>query len=112
MAEKKGKSKKSSTKRFGPRYGRRLKDKVAEIESGYRKKQKCPYCGKINVKREALGIWLCRSCKSKFTGRAYSIGKKAFPKMAKGVSLEETKPEPKEEDEDIEEEETQEVKNG
>jgi large subunit ribosomal protein L37Ae len=70
------KVKKLSTKRFGTRYGRRLKEKVAEIESNYRKRNKCPYCGKTNVKRIALGIWNCRSCKTKFTGRAYSILKK------------------------------------
>lgn len=70
------KRKKSSTKRFGARYGRRLKEKVAEIEAGHRGRHKCPYCSKKNVKRLAAGIWFCKSCKVKFAGRAYSIGKK------------------------------------
>lgn len=73
MADKK---KKLSTKRFGPRYGRRLKEKLAEIESGHRGRHKCPYCGKKGIKRLALGIWTCRLCKVKFAGKAYSMGKK------------------------------------
>ena len=67
---------KASTKRFGPRYGRRLKEKVAEIEKGHRGRHKCPYCGKKSAKRIALGIWSCKSCNAKFTGKAYSISKK------------------------------------
>ena len=33
-----------STKRFGARYGRKPKKKLAKIEEELRKKQKCPYC--------------------------------------------------------------------
>ena len=76
MAEKKG----YSTKRFGARYGRSLKEKVAEIEKLYRGRHKCPYCGKINAKRLAEGIWYCRSCKTKFAAKAYSIEKDIIPK--------------------------------
>ena len=57
--------------KFGARYGRRLKKKVAEIEKKLKQWHKCPYCRKLKVKREASGIWVCRSCKSKFTGKAY-----------------------------------------
>ncbi len=62
-----------STKRFGPRYGRKTKDNVAKLEAQYLNKQKCPYCNKVNVKRLAMGIWNCRSCSAKFAGKAYSI---------------------------------------
>lgn len=75
MAEKKKKRKSESTKRFGPRYGRRLKEKVAEIEKGHRGRHKCPFCNKKSVKRIAVGIWLCKSCNAKFAGKAYSMGK-------------------------------------
>jgi len=61
------------TKRFGARYGRKPKTKVANIEIQYRKKQKCPHCNKISVKRLAVGIWQCGSCLVKFAGRAYSL---------------------------------------
>jgi len=77
MAEK-GKYK--STKRFGARYGRRLKERFGKIEKEQRKKQKCPYCSANSVKRIALGIWECGKCNTKFTGKAYSVSKKVTTK--------------------------------
>ncbi|MFH1209373.1 MAG: 50S ribosomal protein L37ae [archaeon] len=62
-----------TTGRFGARYGRRLKVKVADIEKKLRGKHKCPYCNKLKAKRIASGIWICKNCNSKFTGKAYSI---------------------------------------
>jgi len=63
-------------KRFGVRYGRTLKHKLAKIEIEQKKKHKCPYCAKPKVHRLSYGIWECKSCKSKFTARAYTIGTK------------------------------------
>ena len=62
---------KSSVKRFGARYGKRVRDRVADIEK--LGTQKCPYCKANNVKREAMGIWFCNKCDSKFTGKAYKV---------------------------------------
>lgn len=59
--------------RFGARYGRRLRQKVAEIEKKLRQWHKCPYCNKERVRRVAAGIWFCKSCNSKFTGKAYGV---------------------------------------
>jgi len=59
--------------RFGVRYGRKLRVRVADIEKKSKGKHKCPYCNKMQVKRIALGIWVCKNCDSKFTGKAYSI---------------------------------------
>ena len=67
MATKKSRT----TGRFGTRYGKTPKNKVAKIESEMRMGHKCPYCNKKNVKREFAGVWKCRSCKVKFTGKAY-----------------------------------------
>ncbi|HLD02541.1 MAG TPA: 50S ribosomal protein L37ae [Candidatus Nanoarchaeia archaeon] len=67
------KDKTASTKRFGARYGAPLRKKVGAIEARYRSRQKCPYCRKIGVKRIAAGIWECRKCDAKFTGKAYEI---------------------------------------
>ena len=61
----------SSTKRFGARYGRRVKSKFEQIEVQQRAKYKCPYCSKISVKRQAVGIWHCNKCEAKFAGKAY-----------------------------------------
>lgn len=60
-----------SVKRFGPRYGRTVKTKVAKIEQMQRAKHKCTYCSNVKVKRVSAGIWQCGKCEAKFTGRAY-----------------------------------------
>lgn len=67
MATKKG----ATTGRFGARYGRRLRNRVAEIESAMKQWHKCPYCNKKKVKRDFSGVWICKDCKTKFTGKAY-----------------------------------------
>ena len=72
-----------SAKRFGARYGRKPKLKFSKIETEQRKLHKCPYCNKVAVKRVAMGIWNCRKCKAKFTGKAYSVTKKIIVKEAK-----------------------------
>ena len=77
-------------KRFGVRYGRTVKHKLAAIEIEQKKPQKCPFCNKLKTKRVSVGIYVCRSCGSKFTGKAYTVEKKI-------VFEEELKPEIKEE---------------
>ena len=68
------KKKKGSGKRFGARYGKKLRDKTSDIEKKYRNRRiTCPYCTKKQVKRLAMGIWNCHSCETKFAGRAYEI---------------------------------------
>lgn len=62
-----------STGRFGSRYGSTVKARVRAIESKQRKKQKCPFCKKTNVKRLSKGLWICKSCNRKFTSQAYFI---------------------------------------
>ncbi len=59
--------------RYGVRYGRSIKQKVIDVEKRQRGWHKCPYCNKARVKRVSAGIWHCRSCKARFTGRAYEI---------------------------------------
>ena len=62
-------------RRFGARCGRKLKLKFAAIESDQKKQYKCPYCNVMKVKRLSVGIWNCKKCSSKFTGKAYSLFK-------------------------------------
>lgn len=71
-----------SVKRFGVRYGTKLKGKVAKIESERQASTKCPYCSYDKVSRVAAGIWNCAKCKSRFTGKAYTIGGPAVIKEA------------------------------
>jgi len=70
------KKKFGSVKRYGARYGKRLKDKVADIERRSKKPSKCPYCRKLSAKRMAAGIWQCKKCGSKFAGAAYYLEEK------------------------------------
>jgi len=69
------KSKKSkSAGRFGSRYGKRAKTKLVSVESKQRKKQKCPFCGKLGAKRLSKGIWKCSKCDKKFASDTYHLG--------------------------------------
>ena len=62
-----------SAGRFGVRYGKTIRGKVAKIEEKQRKKQVCPYCKKQAVKRISMGIFKCKKCEIKFTGKAYTV---------------------------------------
>jgi large subunit ribosomal protein L37Ae len=60
-----------SAGRYGPRYGKRIRAKVSDIESLQRKKHVCPSCDLPYVKRQSAGIWVCRKCGAKFAGSSY-----------------------------------------
>lgn len=62
-----------STKRFGARYGRRVRLKYGLIEKQQHALHKCPYCNQVKVERLSVGIWKCKKCESKFTGKAYTV---------------------------------------
>lgn len=61
--------KNASSKRFGARYGSRVRKNVDEAES--RPDLECPECGSDQVDREASGIWTCTKCGHKAAGGAY-----------------------------------------
>ena len=61
--------------RYGARYGRKARTKVAEIESEQRKKQQCIFCNGV-AKRLSKGIWKCKKCKKKFASHTYILPKK------------------------------------
>lgn len=86
-------------KRFGVRYGRTGKHKLAKIERIQKLPQKCPYCNKPKAKKISVGLYYCYNCKSKFTGKAYSVEQKIVTR-----ELAEEKEVPVEEEEIIEEE--------
>ena len=74
MAVKKGLG---PVKRYGVRYGRTVKHKLAKIEMEQKKNHTCPYCSRDRVSRVSYGIWNCKKCNSTFTARAYTIGTSA-----------------------------------
>ncbi len=63
--------------RFGAGYGRRVRSNLNAIESLQRKKQICPFCSKIGVKKIASGIWHCPRCNRKFAGESYYLEAKS-----------------------------------
>ncbi|MFH0897492.1 MAG: 50S ribosomal protein L37ae [Candidatus Bathyarchaeota archaeon] len=67
-------SKSKSTKiiiRFGARYGRTVRKRVGQIESGMKKKHRCQSCGSLKVERVSVGVWKCIKCGLTFSGGAY-----------------------------------------
>ena len=88
-----------SIKRFGPRYGRNAKQKLAKIEAIQKGKHQCPYCHSLKAKRLSVGIWTCGKCKAKFTGKAYSV-KRVITEEAEEKVEEEVKEESEKEEED------------
>ena len=67
-----GRTKKiGSAGRFGSRYGKKVRSMVSRIEAVQKKRQICPKCNLLYVKRVAKGIWLCSKCGNKFAGQAY-----------------------------------------
>lgn len=56
-----------SSKRFGARYGSKIRKNVDEAES---QDYECPECGG-ELDREAAGIWRCTNCDLKVAGGAY-----------------------------------------
>lgn len=81
------KKKFGSVKRFGPRYGRTVKERLAKVEKEQRKNHRCPYCSYEKVKQQSVGIFLCGKCGAKFASRAYTVAKPAQIKTK--VELEE-----------------------
>lgn len=80
-----------STKRFGARYGRRVKKRFEQVEAARREKQQCIFCHKSGVKRIAAGIWFCPKCNSKFAGAAYTVARKVLTRAAKEETAAEEK---------------------
>jgi large subunit ribosomal protein L37Ae len=66
----KGRKSRSSA-RFGPRYGRKSRKLVADIEQKSKAFYDCPQCGRTKVKREGSAIWSCRKCGYTFAGGTF-----------------------------------------
>lgn len=61
--------------RFGPRYGKKIRQLVIDVEKKQKCKHICPFCKKLGIiKRLSPGIWNCKKCDKVFTGKAYTIG--------------------------------------
>ncbi len=59
--------------RLGPRYGVKIRRRIAEIESQGRGRHECPKCRAKSVTKSGTGIWTCRHCGAKMASSAYNL---------------------------------------
>ncbi|KAI3656080.1 hypothetical protein MP638_003081 [Amoeboaphelidium occidentale] len=59
--------------KYGTRYGASLRKQVKKMEITQHATYTCSFCGKDTVKREAVGIWKCRSCRRTMAGGAWTV---------------------------------------
>lgn len=60
-----------SSGRFGPKYGKGVRDEIVAIERESKKVYECPSCHKMGLKRSSSGIWVCMKCGKRFTGKSF-----------------------------------------
>ncbi|WP_292319270.1 50S ribosomal protein L37ae [Caldisphaera sp.] len=59
--------------KYGPRYGSTLRKRAKAVMEKMYQDHQCPFCGSIGtVKRESVGIWVCKKCGHKFAGGSYT----------------------------------------
>uniref|UniRef100_A0A3Q3EEH1 Zgc:171772 n=2 Tax=Eupercaria TaxID=1489922 RepID=A0A3Q3EEH1_9LABR len=58
--------------KYGTRYGASLRKMVKKIEISQHAKYTCSFCGKTKMKRRAVGIWHCGSCRKTVAGGAWT----------------------------------------
>jgi large subunit ribosomal protein L37Ae len=66
--------------RFGSRYGKKIRQKFADIEKVQKQRHTCPVCKMPYVKRVSSGVWKCKKCGTKFAGLAYYPSVEAIKK--------------------------------
>lgn len=59
--------------KYGVRYGSSLRRQIKKIEVSQHSRYTCTFCGKDTVKRQAVGIWECKSCKKVIAGGAWTV---------------------------------------
>lgn len=77
-----------SSKRFGSRYGKGIRNKVSDIEKDQKDEHKCPNCGSEKLKRESTGVWKCKKCEEKVAGGAWKPKTGAEKIMEKALKKE------------------------
>ena len=90
-------------KRFGVRYGRTVKARLAKIEIEQKKLQLCPYCEQQKAKRKFAGVYECSKCGAKFTGREFFLIKAAEEGAEEKKEAPKVEEEPEEKEEESEE---------
>ncbi len=75
--------KNKSSKRFGSRYGSKVRRNVDEAEN---RDSKCPEC-EGELEREAAGVWKCKNCGKKLSGGAYKADTGAQEMLDKALQV-------------------------
>lgn len=88
MVKQTSKGKKSrSAARFGPRYGRKSRKLVADMEEKSKAAYDCPQCGRTKVTRTSTAIWSCSKCGYTFAGGSFlpetSLGRSVLRSLRK-----------------------------
>ncbi len=81
-----------SAARFGPRYGRKSRKLVADMEEKTKALYDCPQCGRTKVKRESTARWSCQKCGYTFAGGSFvpetSLGRSVLRSVRKTLEVE------------------------
>ena len=64
--------------KYGSRYGKSTRNKMAKSTSLVRSSRKSPFCNKNTVRRLSTGLWVCKKSGIKFTGKAYTFDSKSL----------------------------------
>jgi large subunit ribosomal protein L37Ae len=75
-----------SAARFGPRYGRKSRKLVADLEEKTKANYDCPQCGRTKVTRIHTGIWSCSKCGHTFAGGTFVPFTSAGKSVIRSVS--------------------------
>ena len=67
------KSKSSSLKGLGAKYGLKPRKKFTAVHRLLKAKRRCVECGSTKFGRVAVGIWSCKKCGFKIAGMAYDV---------------------------------------
>lgn len=59
--------------KYGTRYGASLRKQIKKVEVSQHSKYVCQFCGKVAVKRSAVGIWKCKACKKVMVSSALQL---------------------------------------
>ena len=64
---------KESLRGLGQKYGGTLRKRYARVFRTLKAARACPSCSSMKLRREASGIWTCKSCGFSIAGGAYDF---------------------------------------
>ena len=73
--------------KYGTRYGASLRKTIKKMEITQHAKYVCTFCGKDNMKRQAVGIWCCstKNCCVKVAGGAWTYSTTAATSVRSAI---------------------------